>query len=165
MYIKGQTTLDNKQKFLSLNLGARDTAVISLQEITEVFQVSLADICGVPQMPSCVLGIYNWRGEMLWLVDLEEMLGYPPVLQGANFLSNMMAVVLEREGKYLGLLVRSLMDIEWLDTNEIKTPSAELFYPAMSPFLKGYFINSSEEMVLSLDATAIIQSPIWAINN
>ncbi len=165
MYIKGQTTLDNKQKFLSLNLGARDTAVISLQEITEVFQVSLADICGVPQMPSCVLGIYNWRGEMLWLVDLEEMLGYPPVLQGANFLSNMMAVVLEREGKYLGLLVRSLMDIEWLDTNEIKPPSAELFYPAMSPFLKGYFINSSEEMVLSLDATAIIQSPIWAINN
>ncbi|WP_414550131.1 chemotaxis protein CheW [Anabaena sp. CCY 0017] len=157
--------MDNKQKFLSLNLGARDTAVISLQEITEVFQVSLADICGVPQMPSCVLGIYNWRGEMLWLVDLEEMLGYPPVLQGANFLSNMMAVVLEREGKYLGLLVRSLMDIEWLDTNEIKTPSAELFYPAMSPFLKGYFINSSEEMVLSLDATAIIQSPIWAINN
>ena len=157
--------MENQQKFLSLNLGARDTAVISLQEITEVFQVSLADICGVPQMPSCVLGIYNWRGEMLWLVDLEEMLGYPPVLQGANFLSNMMAVVLEREGKYLGLLVRSLMDIEWLDTNEIKPPSAELFYPAMSPFLKGYFINSSEEMVLSLDATAIIQSPIWAINN
>ncbi|HYW21954.1 MAG TPA: chemotaxis protein CheW [Nodularia sp. (in: cyanobacteria)] len=157
--------MENKQKFLSLNLGAKDTAVISLQQITEVFQVALADICGVPQMPSCVLGIYNWRGEMLWLVDLEEMLGYPPVLQGANFLANMMAIVLEREGKYLGLLVRSLMDIEWLDTNEIKPPSAELFYPAMSPFLKGYFINNSEEMLLNLDATAIIQSPLWAINN
>ncbi|KZL51695.1 chemotaxis protein CheW [Nodularia spumigena] len=157
--------MENKEKFLSLNLGTRDTAVISLHQITEVFQVSLADICGVPQMPSCVLGIYNWRGEMLWLVDLEEMLGYPPVLQGANFLSNLMAIVLEREGKYLGLLVRSLMDIESLDTNQIKPASAELFYPAMSPFLKGYFINSAEEMILNLDATAIIQSPLWAINN
>ncbi|MEA5515792.1 chemotaxis protein CheW [Nodularia sp. UHCC 0506] len=157
--------MENKQKFLSLNLGTRDTAVISLQQITEVFQVSLADICGVPQMPSCVLGIYNWRGEMLWLVDLEEMLGYPPVLQEANLLSNMMAIVLEREGKHLGLLVRSLMDIEWLDSNQIKPPSAELFYPAMLPFLQGYLINSAEEMVLSLDATAIIQSPMWAINN
>lgn len=157
--------LESKQKFLSLNLGIKDTAVIALEHITEVFQVSLADICGVPQMPSCVLGIYNWRGEMLWLVDLEEMLGYPPLLQGANFLSTMMAVVLEKEGKYLGLLVRNLMDIEWLDTNQIKPPSAELFYPAISPFLQGYFINSAEEMILNLDATAIVRSPLWTMNN
>ncbi|WP_414527507.1 chemotaxis protein CheW [Nodularia chucula] len=157
--------METKEKFLSLNLGAKDTAVISLEKITEVFQVSLVDICSVPQMPNCVLGIYNWRGEMLWLVDLEEMLGYAPLLQGTNSLSHLMAVVLEREGKYLGLLVRSLMDIEWLDINQIKPVSAELFYPAMSPFLKGYFINDGDEMILSLDATAIIQSPMWAINN
>jgi positive phototaxis protein PixI len=157
--------LESKQKFLSLNLGIKDTAVIALEHITEVFQVSLADICGVPQMPNCVLGIYNWRGEMLWLVDLEEMLGYPPLLQATNFLSTMMAVVLEKEGKYLGLLVRNLMDIEWLDINQIKPPSAELFYPAISPFLQGYFINSSEEMILNLDATAIVRSPLWTMNN
>jgi positive phototaxis protein PixI len=157
--------LENKHKFLSLHLGAKDTAVISLEQITEVFQVSLTDICGVPQMPNCVLGIYNWRGEMLWLVDLEEMLGYAPILQAANSLSSLMAIVLEREGKHLGLLVRSLMDIESLDINQMKPASVELFYPGMTPFLKGYFINSAEEMLLNLDATAIIQSPMWAINN
>jgi positive phototaxis protein PixI len=157
--------LENKHKFLSLHLGAKDTAVISLEQITEVFQVSLTDICGVPQMPNCVLGIYNWRGEMLWLVDLEEMLGYAPILQAANSLSSLMAIVLEREGKHLGLLVRSLMDIESLDINQMKPASAELFYPGMTSFLQGYFINSSEEMLLNLDATAIIQSPMWAINN
>jgi positive phototaxis protein PixI len=157
--------LENTHKFLSLHLGAKDTAVISLEQITEVFQVSLTDICGVPQMPNCVLGIYNWRGEMLWLVDLEEMLGYAPILQAANSLSSLMAIVLEREGKHLGLLVRSLMDIESLDINQMKPASVELFYPGMTPFLKGYFINSAEEMLLNLDATAIIQSPMWAINN
>jgi positive phototaxis protein PixI len=157
--------LDTKQKFLSFNLGTRDTAVISLQHITEVLQVSLGEICGVPQMPNCVLGIYSWRGEMLWLVDLEEMLGYPPLLQGSNFLSRMMAIVLESEGKYLGLLVRQLIDIEWLDTEQIKLPSAELFYPAMTPFLQGYFINISEQMIFSLDALAIIQAPIWGNHN
>jgi positive phototaxis protein PixI len=157
--------LENKHKFLSLHLGAKDTAVISLEQITEVFQVSLTDICGVPQMPNCVLGIYNWRGEMLWLVDLEEMLGYAPILEAANSLSSLMAIVLEREGKHLGLLVRSLMDIESLDINQMKPASVELFYPGMTPFLKGYFINSAEEMLLNLDATAIIQSPMWAINN
>lgn len=157
--------MDTKQKFLSFNLGARDTAVISLQHITEVLQISLGEICGVPQMPNCVLGIYSWRGEMLWLVDLEEMLGYPPLLQGSNFLSRMMAIVLESEGKYLGLLVRQLIDIEWLDTEQIKIPSAELFYPAMTPFLQGYFINISEQMIFSLDALAIIQAPMWGNHN
>jgi positive phototaxis protein PixI len=157
--------LETKEKFLSFHLGVRDTAVISLQHITEVLRISMTEICGVPQMPNCVLGIYSWRGEMLWLVDLEEMLGYPPLLQGSNLLSKMMVIVLENESKYLGVLVRQLTDIEWLDTEQMKTPSADLFYSAMSPFLRGYFTNGSEEMIFNLDALAIIQSPIWGNNN
>lgn len=156
--------MNTEKKFLSFNLGTKDTAVISLDHITEVLQVSLAEICGVPQMPSCVLGIYNWRGEMLWLVDLQDMLGYAPLSQGVNLLSKMMAVVLENEGKYLGILVR-LMDIEWLDTNKIKLPNSELFSREMSDLLQGYFINDSEEMIIAVDAAAIVQAPIWAIHN
>ena len=67
--------METKQKFLSFNLGSRDQAVIDLQHISEVLRISLAEICVVPQMPNCVLGIYSWRGEMLWMVDIEEMLG------------------------------------------------------------------------------------------
>jgi positive phototaxis protein PixI len=157
--------VETKQKFLSFNLGVKDIAVFSLQYVAEVLQVSLAEVSVVPQMPRSVLGIYNWRGEMLWLVDLEEMLGYPPMLQGANFISKMMAVVLESDGKFLGLLVRQLTDIEWLDPQEMKSPSAELFYPETSPLLQGYFINDSQQMILSLDALAIMQSPLWGIHN
>ncbi|MHC5728282.1 MAG: chemotaxis protein CheW [Nostoc sp.] len=157
--------METKEKFLSFNLGVMDTAVISLQHITEVLQVSLPEICGVPEMPNSVLGIYNWRGEMLWLVDLEAMLGYPPISQGANLLSIMMGIVLENKGKYLGLLVRQLIDIEWLDTKEMKAATTELFYPKSSPFLQGYFINDSDEMIFNLDALTIIEAPIWAIHN
>lgn len=154
--------METKQKFLSFNLGVKDQAVISLEHITEILRVSLTEICVVPQMPNCVLGIYSWRGEMLWLVDLEEMLGYQPLLQGSNLLTKMMAIVLENEGKYLGLLVRQLTDIEWLDLEQMKIPTADLFYPAMSPFLQGYFTNGSEEMIFNLDALAIMQSPLWS---
>ncbi|BAY09553.1 chemotaxis protein CheW [Calothrix sp. NIES-2098] len=157
--------METLQKFLSFNLGTNDLAVIQLQHIAEVLQVSLTEICGVPQMPNCVLGIYNWRGEMLWLVDLEEMLGYPPLLQAPNLVSKMMAIVLENEGKYLGLLVRQLTDIEWLNTEQMKTPSAELFYPAMSPFVEGYFIKPDEGIAFNLDALAIIQASIWGNHN
>jgi positive phototaxis protein PixI len=157
--------LDTNQKFLSFNLGVRDQAVISLEQITEVLRISLTEICGVPQMPNFVLGIYSWRGEMLWLIDLEEMLGFPSLLESSNLLSKMMAIVLEHEGKYLGLLVRQLTDIELLDTQQMKIPTPDLFYPAMSPFLQGYFTNGSEQMIFNLDALAIIQSPMWGSHN
>ena len=153
--------METKQKFLSFSLGVRDTAVIPLEQITEVVQIPLTEICGVPQMPNCVVGIYNWRGEMLWLVDLEEMLGYPPLLQGSNVLSKMMALVVEHEGKYLGILIRQLIDIDWLDTQQMKQPSGEVFYPEMIPFLQGYFINDSEQMIFNLDASAMLQTSIW----
>lgn len=154
--------MDNQQKFLSFNLGVKDTAVISLQQITEVLQVSLADICCVPQMPTYVLGVYNWRGEMLWLVDLEEMLGYPPLSQTANLLTKMMAIVIENEGKYLGLIVRQMMDIELLDHQQMKAPSAELFSAGISPFLQGYFLGSDEKMMFNLDADIIINFPMFS---
>jgi positive phototaxis protein PixI len=157
--------LETKQKFLSFSLGIRDTAVIPLEQITEVVQIPLTEICGVPQMPKCVVGIYNWRGEMLWLVDLEEMLGYPPLLQGSNFLSKMMALVLEHEGKYLGILIRQLIDIDWLDTQQMKQPSGEVFYPEMTPFLRGYFINDAEQMIFNLDASAMLQTSLWTTHN
>ncbi|HLP88992.1 MAG TPA: chemotaxis protein CheW [Nostocaceae cyanobacterium] len=158
-------TKQTKQKFLSFHLGVKDIAVISLDQIIEVLQVPLTEICGVPQMPNCVLGIYNWRGEMLWLIDLEEMLGYPSPTSNSSFLSKMMAVVLEHEGKYLGLLVRQLIDIEWLDLQEMKAPPAGLFYPQMSPFLLGYFMHNDEQMLFNLDALAILQAPIWGIHS
>ncbi len=157
--------METKQKFLSFSLGVRDTAVIPLEQITEVVQIPLTEICGVPQMPNCVVGIYNWRGEMLWLVDLEEMLGYPPLLQGSNFLSKMMALVLEHEGKYLGILIRQLIDIDWLDTQRMKQPSDEVFYPEMTPFLRGYFINDAEQMIFNLDASAMLQTSLWTTHN
>jgi positive phototaxis protein PixI len=162
---KGQITLETKQKFLSFNLGPNNIGVIHLQHITEVLQVPLAEICSVPQMPNCVLGIYNWRGEMLWLVDLEDMLGYSSLLKSSNLVAKTMAIVIENEGKSLGLLVRQLTDIEWLNTQEMKPPSAELFSPVISPFLQGYFINPNEEMMFTLDTLAIIQSPIWGNHN
>jgi positive phototaxis protein PixI len=157
--------LETQAKFLTFHLGTKDIAVISLSTITEVLQVSLSEICGVPQMPSCVSGIYNWRGEMLWLIDLEEMLGYSVATANNNLLSKVMAIVVQSEGKSLGLLVHQLMDIEWLDVDGLKPINIDLLSHQVTPFVEGYFINSREEMIISLDAAAIIQSSMWQIHN
>ena len=145
-------------KFLSFHLGAKDTAGIPVEYITELFQVSLAEILPVPQVSNCVLGIYNWRGEMLWLVDLEHLLGYAPLSQADIELSKLMTIAIQMPGKSLGLVVRQLTDIEWLDPHLQKTPADGLFPPKLLPFLQGYFINEANKIFMSLDAEAIIQS-------
>ena len=132
---------------------------------TRVKQVSLSEICAVPQLPNSVLGIYNWRGEMLWLVDLEEMLGYTALSKNLKNISRMMAIILENDGQYMGLLVRQLMDIEWLDITEMKEPYPELFSAKLSSFLQGYFINKSEEILFNLDALKIIDARMWKTHN
>jgi positive phototaxis protein PixI len=154
--------LETQQKFLSFQLGLKDTAVIPLQHIIEVFQISLMEICVVPHMPSCVVGTYNWRGEMLWIVDLEEMVGYTSSDRIDSF-SKFMAIVLQYNDKSLGLLVRQLMDIELLDPTQIKYPESQFFSSDIYPFLEGYFIyqNQSGDMMISLDASAIVQSSLW----
>jgi positive phototaxis protein PixI len=156
--------LDTGQKFLSFQLADKDTAVIPIDYITEVFPMSLTEICGVPEMPDCLLGIYNWRSEMLWLLDLEDMLGYTAI-DGSNSQLTMMTIVIRYEGKSLGLVVRKLLDIEWLNTEQMNLPDATLFRPQASPWVNGYFINDLGEMVIKLDATAIIQSPQWNSHN
>ena len=157
--------METKQKFLSFNLGEVDTAVILLEDIIEVVPISFTDICSVPQMHSCILGIYNWRGEMLWIIDLEEMLGYTAITQEADLISKMMIIVVQTEGKSLGLLVRKLIDICWLDNKLMKLPDFQLFKSDIIAMLHGYFIDESEDIIINLDAQSIIKSPIWSIYN
>lgn len=162
---KDQITLEKTQKFLSCHLGRKEIAIISLAYIIEVLQVSLTEICSVPQMVNCVLGIYNWRGEMLWLVDLGNILGYAPLSQATNLQSKVMLIVVQYEEKYLGLIVRDLIDIDGLDISKMQSSSNEFFSSEIASLLQGYFMHDSEGITLNLDIPAIIKSPMWSIHN
>lgn len=146
----------DKQKFLRFGLQAENTALIKVADTVAIFQVSPAEILPVPQMPSCVLGIYNWRSEMLWTIDLAHLLGLPLLFPS----SNAMVVVIEVDSQYLGLVVAEVIDIEWYDPGEILTPSAKLFTTELLPFMQGYIGDGS----IVLDPVAIAQSPLLQLS-
>jgi len=144
-----------QQKFLHFCLGPEDTALLPVEYIAEVLRVPMTEVLPVPQMPSCVLGIYNRRSEMLWLVDLGHLVGYPLRFESCNALATEMVIVLEVEGQYLGLVVPQVNDIEWYDPQQLQPPSVQLFSPKLLPFVQGYFKGSDSTV---LDAVAIVQS-------
>lgn len=153
------TQASQGQRFLRFHLGFEDTALLPLDQVREVLRVPVADILPVPHVPESVLGIHNWRGEMLWMVDLNHLVGFAPLgpslIPQDNPLST--AVVLEVEGQNLGLLVSQIEDIEWHESPTLQPPSAGLFPDRLLPFVSGYLTEASS-MVLSAEAIAAAQA-------
>ncbi len=93
---------------------------------------------------------------MLWWVDLEHLVG-----KTGDSGNTHMAIVIQARGKSLGLLVRQLMDIEWLSRSEMKSSATGLFPEELYSFLEGYFIEDGKKTILSLDPLAILESTAW----
>ncbi len=149
-----------EQKFVSFHLGK--TALIPLDSVTELFQISLTDILPVPGVPNCVLGIYNWREEMLWMIDLNALTGLSSILQSPKQLFNQtMTMVMQVEGQFMGLIVEQVRDIETLDIKQLKTPSSGLFSSELLPFVQGYFIENDNEIKTLINPNAIINHSLW----
>ena len=157
----------NKQvrKFLQFQLGQSekvhkstsqgDIALLDAELVTEVIMIAPQDILPVPQMFYCVLGIYSWRSEMLWIVDLENLLGYPPPLTDDNPNRELLIMVVQYEGQSIGLMVSGIDNLIERDLSKFKSSSPEIFSEDILPFLKGYFTSAENEIVMLIDAEEI----------
>jgi positive phototaxis protein PixI len=145
------------RKFLQFQLGTSDLALLEAELVTEIITVPKAEILPVPQMLYAVLGIYSWRSEMLWIVDLENLLGYPPILweSSESLIDNLMVMVVQLEGQSLGLVVPKVNDLIQQDIKEIKPTLSELFSEDLAPFLKGYFTNINNDILMFLNIEVI----------
>lgn len=148
---------DNRQRFLRFVLAQKNDALIPLTQILEVIQITLADIFPVPDMPDCILGVCSWQGETLWLVDLNHLAGYPPLCEQVQVVSSPFVIVVQSEGRALGLVVEQVDDVALFDQAKIRAEPG-LCLPSLDPFVLGY-CPSQGGMVL--DVATIVESPLW----
>ena len=146
------------QRLLRFPLGFQDSALLPLEQIAEILRVNLAEILPVPEMPDCVLGICNWRGEMLWLIDLNHLVGFMPLSLTA---SSPIAMVVQVNDQPIGLVVQQVNDIELHELEKLQPAAAGLFPPKLLPFVLGTLPGGSGTV---LDVTAIALSPLWQIH-
>jgi len=148
-------TQTTAQKFLHFNLSKELAALILVEDITEVLHVPKSNILPIPQMSPCVLGIYNWRDEMLWTIALGELFQLPTVNRPSTD-STIAVIVAEIDGQYLGLVVEQVNDIEWHELSFIQPPRAQLFSAQLLPFMQGYLSDGT----ILIDPRAIAFSPL-----
>lgn len=140
-----------EEKFLQFQLEEEELALLPAAIAPEIRLVRSEEILPVPHLPDWVLGIYQWRDEMLWLVDLSYLLGYSPL----SWEDKHYAIVIQIEMRSLGLVVPKVHGIEEYDWQQLQEPSDELFSPELMPFLQGFFLKNDQEILKLLMAKGI----------
>jgi positive phototaxis protein PixI len=150
----------NELRFLRFCFNVEETALLPLTSIQQVLKVPVTEVLPVPHMPNCVLGIYNWRGEMLWLVDLAQQLGFPSVLIDSHPAETLNAIIVHSEYKFLGMVVPQIREIETYSLQHLQPPSSA-FPTKLLSFMQGYFSSSGSPV---LNPKALIQDPLLQVH-
>ncbi|ELR98128.1 chemotaxis protein CheW [Gloeocapsa sp. PCC 73106] len=163
--ISSQTQTSAKQEqFLRVHLVPDTNIILSINQITEVLNIPVEKIVPIPQMPAWTMGVYNWRGEVLWMVDLGHLVGLTPWHKQRYASSNYRAIVIhhgdrklnENAGEKLGLIVHQVEDLEWCNPDQIQSPPAASVTPELVPFLRGYWLKTNGEILIVIDAETIM---------
>jgi positive phototaxis protein PixI len=150
-------------QFLTFPLGEDTSAMLPVTQLAEVLSLAYAQIMPIPDLESWILGVYNWRGEMLWVVDLAGLVGLPPLHQQLRNASNCKVMVskikpsLDAAPIYLGLAVKGVEDMYWCGIDEIKSAPNTAITAGLTPYLAGYTLSPSGQMLMALDAAAMTE--------
>lgn len=157
---------DQQAQFLRFRLFPETTLLLPVSQLTEVLTVPISQIIPIPEMPPWVMGVYNWRGEILWMIDLGALLGLTPWHQQTQVAPAHRAIVLQSiapstastkgHRHRLGMVVSQVEEIEWCDPREIQIPPDAAVTPSLAPFFRGYWLTPQTDMLVVLDGEAIL---------
>jgi positive phototaxis protein PixI len=156
----------DREPFLRFYLEPDTTALLPLPQLAEVFNIPIGQIVPIAHMPGWIRGVYNWRGEILWIADLGHLVGLTPSYQQVDSTLTYTTVVLQSlsnnttsttvKNQLLGVIVNRLEDIEWCDLEQIQSPPPSTVHPGLLPYLRGYWWKSDDDVLAVFDGQAIM---------
>jgi positive phototaxis protein PixI len=138
-----------RQQCLRFRLTAGTTVLLPVEQITEILSLPAVEVIPIPQMPPWVLGVYNWRGEVLWIADLAVKLGLEPLVA-----TSYPTILLHSQGQRLGLAVQGVEDMVWSESLQPLTRS--WLPPALTAVATGFWLDPSGEALILLNGTALL---------
>jgi len=149
---------ERTQQFLSFFLPPHIHAMLPTQQLTEILSLAAHQIVPIPDVPPQVMGVCNWRGEVLWLLDLGYLLGAEPISNQSDHQSSYSTIVVHDQGCTLGLVVGQINRMLWCNPDQIqRLPTVQNTTP-ISPCLQGYWLSPQAETLLVLNSLVLINS-------
>jgi positive phototaxis protein PixI len=145
--------IEKNNLFLSFSLPPDLQAMLPTENLIEILTLPTPQMVPIAHVPPEVLGVCNWRGEVLWLVDLGALIGVSPYnIHRQPVLS---AIIIQHQGFVLGLVVEQI--------NEMLRYDSAAIHPVLtspgkqSVYLKGCWFEQGKTLWV-LDCEALIES-------
>ncbi len=129
--------INQRKRFLRISLSKEFNGLLPLESVQQVINLSLSEISPTPANPDWMLGLYNWNGQSIRIADINQLLGFKPLLQSSFQKDNFMVIVLKLYNQIAGIVVSDVHKLEWQDLEtlqDIKSDSIEV-----NKFVKGSF--------------------------
>lgn len=159
--------LKQAKQFLRFYLEPETKIMLPIDQVTEVLKIPLKKIVPIAQMPSWTMGVYNWRGEILWMADMGHLLGLNTWQEqqinhaDATVIILSSGVVSRSQGsqrKSMGLIIKNVDDIEWCNFEEIKFDLPSTINPVLKEFVSGYVLNPEQGIIFIVDGSEIFKA-------
>lgn len=83
-----------EEQFLQVYLGDLPL-LLPVNQLVEIMTLAMGQVVPMFHMADWVMGVYNWRGEMLWIADLGHFFGLPPWYQQVKTATKHTVVVIK----------------------------------------------------------------------
>jgi positive phototaxis protein PixI len=133
---------------------------IEIAHVKELVNILIDRVVPMPQLPPAVMGVYNWRGEILWIVDLAMLLGAAGSARRSHHLLPTLIIsdptsVIDGAANTIGLVIEEIADIEWCELDPSCAAIANQIQPELARWLRGVWRSDRCENFLGLDRQAI----------
>jgi positive phototaxis protein PixI len=143
------------QHFLRFALPPSTQTMLATDRVTEIINLTPQNIVSLPDVFPEVIGVHNWRGEVLWLVDLGYLLGTEPLFHQI-IPNNYNAFVIQHPHGAVGLVINQVKQSFWCNPAEIQLLSSTQRTTKLSQCLQGYWASPEGETIWVLDSDAVV---------
>ncbi len=123
---------------------------LDILQVQEFYKLS--KITRLPQSQDFIMGVIDFRGRVMPIVDLSKKFG----IRGSNVSENSRAIVIDIDGKFVGLAIDSVSHVVKVDSKDIEPP------PPVVKGISGRYIvgiaKIDEGFVVILDINQIFSS-------
>ncbi len=145
--------------YLRFFVESGDEFALPAMGIREVLSLLPSQITPVPNVSPLLMGVLNFRGQVIWVSDVGQFLGSAKLLNAER--AEISIIVIESQDLMVGLAVEQVRGMEWLSLDTLVPPSNSVI-DSISPFLKGEWLGLSEQPLRLLEPLSILRSARWA---
>ena len=102
--------------YLKLQLEEKVKSIVPLKQIKEVALIPREQVTFIPGMAKCILGLVYRRNQVIWLVDLPQILDLKPIQYPSQ---QYQVAIANYEQMALGLVVQQIQEVIRLHKAEI----------------------------------------------